>query len=118
VKQNVFSYIESGIQKSLYIYLCIIYVSKAFFTSTQHKCNCVTCRCVKWTSLVFLDAVYYIDVAFHSPIEGRDASISCYATSHSVTTCELKYDVNFLPQRNSVNMITCVTVTAITFTLL
>jgi hypothetical protein len=31
-----------------------------------------------------------------SPTEGHDASNSCYATSISVTTCELKYDVNFI----------------------
>jgi hypothetical protein len=67
---------------------------------------------------MFLDAANYTDVAFRSPHEGRDAASSFYATSLSVTTCALKYDVNFLSQRNSVNMKTCVTVTAITFTLL
>jgi hypothetical protein len=45
---------------------------------------------------VFLGAACYPDVAFHSPTEGRDASSSCYATSLSVTTCKLKYDINFV----------------------
>jgi hypothetical protein len=45
---------------------------------------------------VFLDAACYHDVFFHSPTDGRDTSSSCSATSLSVTTCGLKYDVNFV----------------------
>ena len=45
---------------------------------------------------MFLDAARYPDVVFHSPIEGRVGSNSCYATLLSETTCELKYDVNFV----------------------
>jgi hypothetical protein len=45
---------------------------------------------------VFLDAACYVDVFFHGPAEGREGSSSCYATALSVTTCDLKYDVNFV----------------------
>ena len=45
---------------------------------------------------MFLDAACYPDVSFHIPTEGRDGSSSCYATSLSVMTCDLKYDVNFV----------------------
>jgi hypothetical protein len=45
---------------------------------------------------VFLDAACYTDVTFLSPIEGNDAFCSCYATSRSLTTYELKYYVNFV----------------------
>jgi hypothetical protein len=51
------------------------------FTSIQNKFNYAICCCVQWTSLVFLDAACYADVAFHSPAEGREASSSCYANS-------------------------------------
>jgi len=45
---------------------------------------------------VFLDAACYLDVAFHSPNEGRDGSSSCYATSFSVSTYYLHYYGNFV----------------------
>ena len=69
---------------------------RPLFTSIWNKFNCDVCCCVEWTSFVLLDAASYPDVAFHSPTDGRDGSSSCYATSHSVTKCELKYDVNFV----------------------
>ena len=45
---------------------------------------------------MFLDSACYPDVAVHSPTEGRGGSSICYANSISVTTCDLKYDVNFV----------------------
>jgi len=66
------------------------------FITIQHKFNCDICCCAERTRLVFLDAACYPDLAFHSPTEGLDASNCCYATSLTVTTCELKYDVNFV----------------------
>jgi len=45
---------------------------------------------------VFLDAACYPHVAFHGPIEGLDGSSICYATSVSITTYDLKYDVNLV----------------------
>ena len=75
----------------------MVYISRRpLLTSTQQKFNCNICCCVEWTSLMFLDAACYPDVAFHSPTEGRDFSSSCYATSLSVKKWELKYKVNFV----------------------
>jgi hypothetical protein len=71
-------------------------MSKAFFTSIQHKFNFAICCLVEWTSIVSLDAACYPDVAFHNPTASRNCSSSCYATSLSLTTCNLKYDVNFV----------------------
>jgi len=45
---------------------------------------------------MLFDAASYLYVAFHSPTAGRDGTSSCYATSFSVTTCELQYHVNFV----------------------
>ena len=45
---------------------------------------------------MLLDAACYLDVIFHSYTEDRDVCSSCYTTSLSVSTCDLKYDVNFV----------------------
>ena len=45
---------------------------------------------------MFLDAACNPDVAFHSPTGGRDGSSSCYATSLSVSTYDLKHEVNLV----------------------
>jgi hypothetical protein len=55
---------------------------------------------------------------FHSPIECLDIYSSRYASSLSVTRCDWKYNVNCLPQRNSVNMETCVMVSPVSFKVL
>jgi len=103
VAQNVFSHMQIAIRVFIYyiytyysfIYL-FIYVSKTLnhIDPAQNLLD-IFC-CVECTSLVFLDAACYPDVAFHSPTEGRDGSSSCCATALSVTTCELEYDVNFV----------------------
>jgi len=78
-------------------FIVIIYkIRRALFTSVQHKYNCDICCCVEWTSLVFLDAACYLDVAFHSPTEGRGGPSSCYVISLSVSNYDLQYDVNFV----------------------
>ena len=69
---------------------------RPLFTLNQHKFNCGICCFVQWTSLVFLDAACYPDVAVYIPNEGSDASNSCCANSLSVTTFDLKYDVTFV----------------------
>ena len=65
-----------------------------------------------------LDAAFYHDVAFHCPTVGRDASRCFYATSVSVTTCELKYDVIFFKECISANVKIYITVSDIIFTFL
>ena len=92
MQQKVFLYtsMNSGMKKFLY-YICV-WETLIHIVPTQ---ICDICFCVQSTSLVFLDAAFYADVAFHSP-EGRDDSSSCYITSLSITTCDLKCNVNFV----------------------
>jgi hypothetical protein len=102
------------VSKDSRTHIVIMYMCQGhLFISFHYRFNCAICCHVEWTSLVLLKAACYPDVAFHSPTEGRDVSSSCYATALSVTTCELKYDVNFVTSANPVNMKTCVTVSAV-----
>jgi len=88
---------QGGLNKPLYIvYFHIIHALKALIHIDPALILLDVCFCVEWTILVFLDAACYPDVSFHSPTDGRDAFSSCCATSLSVTTCEMKYDVNFV----------------------
>ena len=62
------------------------------FKSVHHKVKCDACCCVQWPILrswMLLATVMW-------PTEGRDGSISCYATSLSVTTCNMQCDVNIV----------------------
>ena len=77
----------------VYVHVCMYVCINLLI---QHKLNRYIFCCVEWTSLVFLDAACYPDVAFHIPTDGRDGSSSCYATALSVRTCKLKYEVNFV----------------------
>jgi len=79
-----------------YVHVIMYKCRSPLFKSIQHKFNCDIRCCVECTNIVFLDASCYPDVGFHSYTEGRDTSSSRYATSLSVTTCELKYDVKFV----------------------
>jgi len=101
---NILLYSFHNLNSQIHIVSCdamtfivTIYKSRRpVFTSVQQKFNRDICCCVEWTSLVFLDAACYTDVAFHIPTEGRGGPSSCYATSLSVSNYDLQYDVHFV----------------------
>ena len=67
---------------------------------------------------MFLDAACNPDVNFRNPIEGHVGSSSCYTTSNSVSTYDLKYEEIILRQSKSVIMKMYVRVSAIIFKVL